>query len=185
MEDACPTCENSSSVDLSLAAFKVLAPLSVGELNGGKYPSVITSFVSSKDCLLLSSHLGIALSGTRPTLFSFPFFPFHSLVPEHASPALLSFSPRIRRQSKSSMLEIKCLTLTALVVTSQTSVVRLMTPSCSPRYQLCSSSFHCLCSLISRTLWSSRLALTCSRLLDSPYVGRVSQIQFAFYTFPR
>lgn len=34
VEDACPTCENSSSVDLSVAAFKALAPLSVGELNG-------------------------------------------------------------------------------------------------------------------------------------------------------
>lgn len=31
--DACPSCENSASVDLSVAAFKALAPLDVGELN--------------------------------------------------------------------------------------------------------------------------------------------------------
>jgi len=32
--DACPTCDNSASVDLSLAAFKALAPLDVGLLTG-------------------------------------------------------------------------------------------------------------------------------------------------------
>ena len=36
VEDACPTCVNSASVDLSTAAFKALAPLEVGELDGGK-----------------------------------------------------------------------------------------------------------------------------------------------------
>lgn len=35
--DACPTCDNASSVDLSTAAFKALAPLDVGMLTGGKY----------------------------------------------------------------------------------------------------------------------------------------------------
>jgi len=35
--DACPTCFNSASVDLSTAAFKSLASLDVGELTGGKY----------------------------------------------------------------------------------------------------------------------------------------------------
>jgi hypothetical protein len=34
VEDACPSCANSASVDLSTAAFKALAPLSVGELKG-------------------------------------------------------------------------------------------------------------------------------------------------------
>jgi expansin (peptidoglycan-binding protein) len=36
--DACPTCANPSSVDLSVAAFQALAPLAQGELDGGKYP---------------------------------------------------------------------------------------------------------------------------------------------------
>ena len=35
--DACPTCENSASVDLSVAAFEALAPLKVGELDDSKY----------------------------------------------------------------------------------------------------------------------------------------------------
>lgn len=34
--DACPTCDNSGSVDLSLAAFKALAPLDTGLLTDGK-----------------------------------------------------------------------------------------------------------------------------------------------------
>ena len=36
VEDACPSCFNSASVDLSQAAFKALASLDVGELTGGK-----------------------------------------------------------------------------------------------------------------------------------------------------
>lgn len=35
--DACPTCYNSASVDLSKAAFEALADLSVGELQDSKY----------------------------------------------------------------------------------------------------------------------------------------------------
>jgi hypothetical protein len=34
VEDACPSCANSASVDLSVAAFKALAPLDVGQLTG-------------------------------------------------------------------------------------------------------------------------------------------------------
>jgi len=34
--DACPTCSNPSSVDLSVAAFQALAPLDTGLLTGGK-----------------------------------------------------------------------------------------------------------------------------------------------------
>jgi len=36
VEDACPTCSNSASVELSPAAFKALAPLDVKELTSGK-----------------------------------------------------------------------------------------------------------------------------------------------------
>ena len=35
--DACPSCANAASVDLSKGAFQVLAPLDQGELEGGKY----------------------------------------------------------------------------------------------------------------------------------------------------
>lgn len=35
--DACPTCSNPSSVDLSEAAFQALAPLDTGLLTGGKH----------------------------------------------------------------------------------------------------------------------------------------------------
>lgn len=42
--DACPTCDNASSVDLSLAAFQALAPLDEGKLTGGKYPLLSSPF---------------------------------------------------------------------------------------------------------------------------------------------
>jgi hypothetical protein len=35
--DACPTCDNASSVDLSLAAFQALAPLDTGVLSGASW----------------------------------------------------------------------------------------------------------------------------------------------------
>ena len=37
VEDACPTCTNSNSVDLSVAAFKQLAPLTTGQLDDSEY----------------------------------------------------------------------------------------------------------------------------------------------------
>ena len=37
VEDACPTCQNSNSVDLSVAAFKELAPLATGQLDDSEY----------------------------------------------------------------------------------------------------------------------------------------------------
>jgi hypothetical protein len=38
--DACPTCDNASSVDLSEAAFQALAPLSTGLLTGASWSVV-------------------------------------------------------------------------------------------------------------------------------------------------
>jgi rare lipoprotein A (peptidoglycan hydrolase) len=32
IEDACPTCENNNSIDLSVAAFKAIADLATGEV---------------------------------------------------------------------------------------------------------------------------------------------------------
>ena len=58
-------------------------------------------------------------------------------------------------------------------VTSQTLVVRPMTPIIIIVLYLIVS----LLSLSFLTLWSSRLTLTCSRLLDSLYIGRVAQIK--------
>ena len=113
------------------------------------------------------------LNGLHPTFFfsSFLFFSHYKA----SKPCSSEPSPRIGRQSKSSMLETKCLTLTALAVTSQTSVVRPMTLSLVLPIINSDLDLTLLSSLSYLTLWSSRLALTCSRLLDSLYIGRVIQ----------
>lgn len=122
VEDACPSCNNAASVDLSKAAFRQLADEIVGELSGSEYfdqsPRLSPLMIVSS-----FSHLGTAflMSIFHPPshyLFS-PSLLFLSSRPRACQPYSSSLRSLFGRQSKSSVLDIKGLMLMALAVTSQ------------------------------------------------------------------